>query len=54
MSGEFNLINRYFSNRQPQRKDVFLALGDDCALVKPPENVRIAISTDTLVAGTHF
>ncbi|MDE1339052.1 thiamine-phosphate kinase [Vibrio aestuarianus] len=54
MSGEFNLIDRYFSNRQPQRKDVFLALGDDCALVKPPENVRIAISTDTLVAGTHF
>ncbi|MDE1331059.1 thiamine-phosphate kinase [Vibrio aestuarianus] len=54
MSGEFNLINCYFSNRQPQRKDVFLALGDDCALVKPPENVRIAISTDTLVAGTHF
>lgn len=54
MSGEFNLINRYFSNRQPQRKDVFLALGDDCALVKPPENVRIAISTDTLVGGTHF
>ncbi|MGY3570506.1 thiamine-phosphate kinase [Vibrio paucivorans] len=54
MSGEFNLIDKYFSNRQPQRKDVLLSLGDDCALVKPPENVSIAISTDTLVAGTHF
>ncbi|RBW66023.1 thiamine-phosphate kinase [Vibrionales bacterium C3R12] len=54
MSGEFNLIEKYFSNRQSQRKDVQLSLGDDCALVKPPSNVQIAISTDTLVAGTHF
>ena len=54
MSGEFNLIDKYFVNRQPQRKDVHLAAGDDCALVKPPSNVEIAISTDTLVAGTHF
>lgn len=54
MSGEFNLIDKYFSNRQNQRKDVQLSLGDDCALVKPPSHVQIAISTDTLVAGTHF
>lgn len=54
MSGEFSLIDKYFSNRQSQRKDVQLSLGDDCAIVQPPENVRIAISTDTLVAGTHF
>lgn len=54
MSGEFNLIDKYFVNRQPQRKDVHLAAGDDCALVKPPGHVEIAISTDTLVAGTHF
>lgn len=54
MLGEFNLIDKYFSARQTQRKDVHLALGDDCAIVKAPENSRIAISTDTLVAGTHF
>jgi thiamine-monophosphate kinase len=54
MPGEFNLIEKYLANRQNQRKDVDLALGDDCALVQPPENARIAISTDTLVAGTHF
>ena len=54
MSGEFNLIDKYFVNRQPQRKDVHLAAGDDCALVKAPSNVEIAVSTDTLVAGTHF
>lgn len=54
MSGEFSLIEKYFSNRQSQRKDVQLSLGDDCAIVRPPENAHIAISTDTLVAGTHF
>jgi len=48
MFGEFNLIDKYFSARQTQRKDVHLALGDDCAIVKAPEGVRIAISTDTL------
>ncbi|KOO14593.1 thiamine monophosphate kinase [Vibrio xuii] len=54
MSGEFNLIEKYFVGRQKQRKDVLLAAGDDCALVKAPEGLSIAISTDTLVAGTHF
>ncbi|USD65869.1 thiamine-phosphate kinase [Vibrio sp. SCSIO 43136] len=54
MAGEFNLITRYFVNRQTQRKDVQLSLGDDSALVTAPENVQIAISTDTLVEGTHF
>lgn len=54
MFGEFDLIKKYFNNRQSQRKDVSISLGDDCALVTPPHNMRIAISTDTLVAGTHF
>ena len=54
MSGEFDFIQTYLSDRQMNRKDVHLSLGDDCAIVKAPENVRIALSTDTLVAGTHF
>jgi thiamine-monophosphate kinase len=54
MTGEFSLIKKFFSHRQHQRKDVHIAIGDDCAIVKPPENSRLAISTDTLVAGTHF
>ncbi|NOI66571.1 thiamine-phosphate kinase [Vibrio sp. 99-8-1] len=54
MSGEFSLIEKYFTHRQSQRKDVLLAAGDDCAIVTAPENARIAITTDTLVAGTHF
>ncbi len=54
MSGEFNLIDKDFVGRQSQPKDVCLAAGDDCALVKVPHNLSVAISTDTLVAGTHF
>ncbi|MCL9782179.1 thiamine-phosphate kinase [Vibrio sp. S4M6] len=51
---EFNLIDKYFVGKQNQRKDVLLPIGDDCAVVKAPDNAAIAISTDTLVAGTHF
>ncbi|KGY08586.1 thiamine-phosphate kinase [Vibrio sinaloensis] len=54
MSGEFNLIEKYFVGRQKQRNDVLLAAGDDCALVQVPQGLSVAISTDTLVAGTHF
>lgn len=54
MSGEFNLIEKYFIGRQKQRNDVLLAAGDDCALVQVPQGLSVAISTDTLVAGTHF
>ncbi|MHA2938633.1 thiamine-phosphate kinase [Vibrio sp. RC27] len=54
MSGEFSLINRYFIKKQSERKDVHLDIGDDCAIVKVPENSRLAITTDTMVAGTHF
>ncbi len=54
MSGEFSLIDKYFAHKQQNRKDVILAQGDDCAIVAPPAGTHIAISTDTLVAGTHF
>lgn len=53
-SSEFSLIKQYFSRQQVQRQDVDLAIGDDCALVQAPVNSQIAISTDSLVAGTHF
>lgn len=54
MSGEFSLIQRYFTGKQNRRKDVDLDIGDDCAIVRVPESSRLAITTDTLVAGTHF
>lgn len=54
MAGEFDLIQRYFSELTAQRSDVSLAIGDDCALLTPPADQSIAVSCDTLVSGRHF
>ncbi len=54
MSGEFNLIDKYFAHRQENRPDVQIALGDDCALLSVPSGYQLAVSTDTVVLGTHF
>jgi len=52
--GEFELIERYFKNRQPSRFDVVKTIGDDCALLAPAAEQLLAVSTDTLVSGVHF
>ena len=51
---EFNLIERYFVGRGPRRSDVALGIGDDCALLRVPAGMELAISIDALVAGVHF
>lgn len=53
MPGEFDLIKRYFT-RPSRRRDVLLAVGDDCALLQVPADQLLAVSTDTLIAGVHF
>lgn len=50
-SPEFALIDRYF--KRPTRHTV-LAGGDDAALVQVSPGHELAVSTDMLVAGTHF
>ena len=57
--GEFDLIERFFktgadSTRSKADQSVTLGIGDDCALIKPPENEEIAITSDMLVEGRHF
>ncbi|MFZ7282422.1 thiamine-phosphate kinase [Avibacterium avium] len=53
--GEFDLIKRYFNaSKRPSRKDVIVAIGDDCAITEHRQNQRIAITTDTMVENTHF
>lgn len=54
MSGEFDLIQRYFETASGDRSDVVLGIGDDCALMRPPAERLLAVSTDTLVSGHHF
>ena len=51
---EFDMIKRFFTEQLVKRKDVVIGIGDDCAIVQPDEKHSIAITTDTLVAGTHF
>ncbi|MBA3031959.1 MAG: thiamine-phosphate kinase [Gammaproteobacteria bacterium] len=51
MPSEFALIDRYF--RRGSRHTV-LGIGDDGAIVRPSAGCELVISTDMLVAGTHF
>lgn len=52
--GEFDLIKRYFYRDNLQNTQLQLAIGDDCAVTAVPAEQRLAITTDTLVCGTHF
>jgi thiamine-monophosphate kinase len=51
---EFELIKKYFTNRQPPQPDIPLGIGDDCALMSPSAGMHTLISTDMLVEGRHF
>ncbi|MEW5888483.1 MAG: thiamine-phosphate kinase [Pseudomonadota bacterium] len=51
MPSEFELIARYFT--RPTRHTV-LAVGDDGAVLQPQPGMELVVSTDMLVAGTHF
>lgn len=48
---EFDLIAKYFTRPTP---NAVLGVGDDCALITVADGCELAISTDTLVSGTHF
>lgn len=54
MPGEFEVIRRYFEPAAESGRGVQLGLGDDCALLEPPEGETLAVSIDTLVEGVHF
>lgn len=51
MASEFDLIRRHFTRPTPQ---ALLGVGDDAALLSVTPGMELAISTDMLVAGTHF
>lgn len=52
--GEFQLIERFFTRQPVMRGDVALGVGDDCALLRVPEGMLLAVTMDTLVEGRHF
>jgi thiamine-monophosphate kinase len=51
VTSEFALIARHFT--RPARSAA-LGIGDDCALIKAPTGLVLAITTDMLLEGTHF
>jgi len=51
---EFDIIKNYFSNIGPERDDVPLGVGDDCAILAPGKDVNIVVTVDNLVKGVHF
>ena len=51
---EFAAIQHFFALQNISRKDVTLGIGDDAAIITPPEKQQIVITTDTLVEGVHF
>ena len=50
---EQEIIARYFS-RHSADAHVELGVGDDGAVVRPPDNSKLVITVDTLNEGTHF
>ncbi|MCZ7563403.1 MAG: thiamine-phosphate kinase [Burkholderiales bacterium] len=51
MASEFEIIARHFT--RPARSAV-LGVGDDCAIVRVPAELAMALTTDLLAEGTHF
>jgi thiamine-monophosphate kinase len=50
---EFDVIRTYFKKKL-KRNDILRGIGDDCALLSPPANKNLLVSTDTLNLGSHF
>lgn len=51
MPSEFDLINRHFKRAT---HGAVLGIGDDAAIVEAKVGMQLLMSTDMLVAGTHF
>ncbi|MDA0760320.1 MAG: thiamine-phosphate kinase [Proteobacteria bacterium] len=52
---EFDIIERYFAPLGNFRGPaVRLGPGDDCAVIMPPSNEQLCVSSDTFIEGTHF
>ena len=52
---EFDIIERYFAGKIAcAHPNIVLGPGDDCGIFTPLEGQDMCISTDTLIAGTHF
>lgn len=51
---EFEIIRRYFQKPEKTQTGLVLGIGDDAAVVQPPEGKQLVLATDTLVEDRHF
>ena len=51
---EFDIIRRYFTRQDSDRRDVIAGIGDDAALLQVPAGMELVVCMDTLVDGVHF
>ncbi|MGV0035292.1 MAG: thiamine-phosphate kinase [Candidatus Azotimanducaceae bacterium WSBS_2022_MAG_OTU7] len=54
---EFAIIERYFkslSHLSQHENTVIIGPGDDCAVLRVPDDMELCVSTDTLLEGVHF
>lgn len=55
MAGEFAIIDQYFKSGGTDPSDqTVLGIGDDCALLNVPQDMRLAVSKDMLIEHRHF
>lgn len=54
MPSEFDLIARHFTRPGRALRHTTLGVGDDAALITPTAGQQLAVTSDMLVAGTHF
>jgi thiamine-monophosphate kinase len=52
--GEFEIIRQFFSRQRVAGGGTEIGIGDDCAVLSFIAATRLALTTDTLVAGIHF
>lgn len=51
---EFDLIDYFFKSIPHRRDDVCIGIGDDAACLSIKPGHQLVVTTDTLVAGSHF
>ncbi|MEJ2006076.1 MAG: thiamine-phosphate kinase [Cyclobacteriaceae bacterium] len=52
--GEFGLIDRITGGFQNKHDTTVMSVGDDAAIVNPPDNQQMVITSDMLLEGVHF